>query len=114
MLAIKMDETKVLQRYREYLQKRVENQVLQQQKEEEYKRIVEQRRQANSERYSLKPVTVSADRECCMCHRTIPKGTQVLHRTMITANARTWNPRWQSLYWCNQCRPIPLQKEENQ
>ncbi|MDI9578529.1 MAG: hypothetical protein QM398_10400 [Thermoproteota archaeon] len=107
-----MDETKVLQRYREYLQKRVENQVLQQQKEEEYKRAVEQRRQANSEKYSLKPVTVSADRECCECHRTIPKGTQALHRTGIETNPRTHNPRWASYYWCNQCKPLNT-KEEN-
>lgn len=109
---IRMDETKIMQRYREYLQKRAENQQIQQQKEEEYKRIVQQRRAENQQKYQLATSKPRVDKTCCECGAKIPAHTKVFCRTRIGANPRTWNPRWINIYWCSQCRP--LQKEENQ
>ena len=108
-----LDQAKINAAYEQY---KIQREVLRQQQEatEEWLQKQKKERQTeNQKRYSLKPVKTSVDRECCMCHRTIPKGTQVLHRTTITAYPRTWNPRWLSLYWCNQCRPLQT-KEENQ
>lgn len=111
---IKMDETKVLQRYNEY--KRAREQRLREEQQLQQAKTETQALWETKKSLAGKTVTTRKAHVCHVCKRTIQPGEQATVKAELTniATGSGYTAGFQTSYTCSNCKPTSQQNEQEE